>query len=980
MPSSKLKNNIPVLATATVYMAGIAGFLKFAPQIAENIKSFCDTLGIDLWIGMALLSIPLLITIALKAVNLVKMWWTQKYTVLGTEEANVYKHGYFRITPFSGSERDITEYCSRRRPDGLEEQLVDWLEGSDEPILFLTGKSGTGKSSILSAAVLPKLKEINPELNIVNSRIFNDPLDDIRQSLLKPGAIWKQSTSPPDDLLNLLNKAVVRSPLLLVIDQFEELLILHNEEVRGPMESVLRQIRDNPIKDLRILLVVRDDYLPQLGEADRYLPPLRLGYNWRQVGPFNQHTATQFIATSGTSLTERQISNLLSDVNVIEEVRGLYRPIILNMVGLALERNIAGKKRLPILNRQSLLSSLVEDEIGNDDDTRQILSLMVTEAGTKRPVAIEFLADTLKMSIASVKAILTKLSASGITRKLSQHDTNWEISHDFIARILSVILTRWKGAIFRKFKPWIAPAVSLILLIVMSYSPSQEKQIIAIQESLDKFFISLAIQDQERSLVIYRSSEALIEEQLELLIKYSYLASIDSLVIDLKEGSNLLSIPESIVNIRSLRKLVIRSRDNLRSLPQSIGQMVSLKELYISNNWKIKGLPETLAQLSSLGLLVIESNPSIKELPDSLGKLNSLEVLVIKRNRALTEIPSSVGELHSLRSFYIEDNPKLETLPDTLDKLLTLESLTIKENYNLKVLPNSIGGIQNLKDLVISGSHQLNLIPESLAQLQSLRSLEITNLKINHPLPYSLGNLRQLRVLGLRNIRGPIEIPDSLGELSQLETLEIGGIDSIQVFPESLGRLSQLKKLSIYSLSRPQMLFESLGHLGSLEDLLIERMGELANLPESIGELRSLKKLTLNNANKITLLPPSLTQLKHLEFLRIQSMNKLCALPQDLGNLESLEYIFIENNDCLDEIPESIGRLQSLKQLGIESNDSIETLPESLIELSSLEYLSVHGNASLIIPPAYKRELPPIKNIDFSNNGLMEHTIMVPLR
>jgi hypothetical protein len=90
--------------------------------------------------------------------------------------------GYFRLTPYTARQRTAFQ-----RADHAHEWVREWIEDAREPILFLTGASGTGKSSLLQAHVIPALGEAG--WLVVTARSFADPLGALRSALTAPGVI-----------------------------------------------------------------------------------------------------------------------------------------------------------------------------------------------------------------------------------------------------------------------------------------------------------------------------------------------------------------------------------------------------------------------------------------------------------------------------------------------------------------------------------------------------------------------------------------------------------------------------------------------------------------------------------------------------------------------------------------------------------------------------------------------------------------------
>lgn len=88
---------------------------------------------------------------------------------------------------------------------------------------YLTGLSGSGKSSMLAAGVVPNLVRLNTL--IIRLRSYQDPVAVLEQELLRPGVIWKKPAIEAIGIRPLLERAsryIRPRRLLIVLDQFEE--------------------------------------------------------------------------------------------------------------------------------------------------------------------------------------------------------------------------------------------------------------------------------------------------------------------------------------------------------------------------------------------------------------------------------------------------------------------------------------------------------------------------------------------------------------------------------------------------------------------------------------------------------------------------------------------------------------------------------------------------------------------------------------
>ena len=178
----------------------------------------------------------------------------------------------------------------------LIKQLIDQLQSSR--FLAIVGPSGSGKSSVVKAGLVPKLRKPalsltkggevarSEEWFIVEMVPSSHPFEELEAALLRV------AIEPPDGLIEPLQKDVrgltrtlkrIMPPaeanngepgqLLLVIDQFEELFTLVEDEAQRQLfiDSLLAALNE-PRSQLRIVLTLRADFydrplqLPELAK------------------------------------------------------------------------------------------------------------------------------------------------------------------------------------------------------------------------------------------------------------------------------------------------------------------------------------------------------------------------------------------------------------------------------------------------------------------------------------------------------------------------------------------------------------------------------------------------------------------------------------------------------------------------------------------------------------------------------------------
>jgi DNA-binding SARP family transcriptional activator/basic membrane lipoprotein Med (substrate-binding protein (PBP1-ABC) superfamily) len=330
--------------------------------------------------------------------------------------------------PFKGlrafRERDAADFFGRERIVG---DVVRRL-GQGDRLIALVGPSGSGKSSILKAGVIPAVrKDASAEEWFVAEMVPGaHPFAELEAALLRA------SLDGPDSLGDQLAggatgtlRAVLRmlpnqsSRMVLAIDQFEELFTLvDDEEVRARFLAQLIPVLDDPHGRIVVVLTLRSDF---------YSRPLRypdfgtrLGDGIVNVTPMLpdelEAAARKPAWNAGVTLEPSLLAKMLSDV--IGEPGAL--PLFQYTLTELFERR--GADTLTLADYETLggvegtLSRRAEDRYAELDDaereaTRQLLLRLVAVTGdeewTRRRVPAAEILD-LGMEVVALQTVIER--------------------------------------------------------------------------------------------------------------------------------------------------------------------------------------------------------------------------------------------------------------------------------------------------------------------------------------------------------------------------------------------------------------------------------------------------------------------------------------------------------------------------------------------------------------------------------------------
>jgi len=801
LPGKVLGRTAALLALG-VLMLGFAGSLDLA------IEKF---LGFPLeppWHKYALLiGLPVLIVGAQIAVEWQAERRRRKAQALAVK-IDTAQEGYFRIGPYLDTAQDRAKFD---RADKAHEKILDWIKRAELVPLYLTGDSGSGKSSVLNAYALPELRQAG--WTIVEARAWQDPEAALRDAVLKLAGERKWKLSDAANLRALIETLARRADekVLLVLDQFEEFVILAGPERQKAFAALIADLRAKPIKGLKLLLVLRSDYTA--GLDDLGLPPFRQGENWRETGRFTIAAGTRFMARSGLALQPEALDRLATSAAELDDSPGMIRPITLNVIGHVLTE---GRASAPSLDAGRLVRHYIEQSV-EQPAIRQfaprVLKELVTEQGTKRPRSEADLVAETGLRPGEVRAVMNGLWTAALARPLDAAQGVWELSHDFVARAVARHLGRrrldWSGLVRGYAAPALFGLMAAAVAGVVLWNAGADDRLRA---QLADYGIELSSNGLEAAAGPRFKSEnwarvcEILSREAELQTLNLSLTQVDDIapLTDLRALEQLNLSGTLVADVAPLKELTAL-------------QLLDLSETQVLDIAPLKHL-NALRQLNLSGTQVTDVA--------SLRGMKALEQLDLANTKIANIVP--LKDLRTLEQFNLSGTLVADVAP--LKDLTALQSLSLSSTQ--------IADISPLKDL--RALKTLNLVSTPLtdiAPLKDLRALKTLNLAYT-PLANiaPLGALTALQILSLSHSQVADIAP--LNDLRALEQLDLSDTQVAGIAP-----LKDLKALQSLNLSRTQV-----ADIVPLRELTTLRSLSLDNTPAGdftpLQDLPMLKKIS----------------------------------------------------------------------------------------------------------------------------------------
>jgi WD40 repeat protein len=369
------------------------------------------------------------------------------------------------LAPFDESELDALLFFGRERET---EVTVANLLASRLTILY--GPSGVGKSSLLRAGVVRRIRELAGKRAIgrgpdgaivVVSAWADDPVaavagaiaDEVRGLVKRSGAGPAEGSSLADVIAHW--STVLDGDIYLVLDQLEEHFVYHAAQGPGTLVGELPEVVLRPRLRANVLLSLRDDALAQLDVFKASIPSLFA--NSLRLDRLDRAAATAAILGP-----LQRWNDIVPDADRVEIEPALVDAVLAQVVAAG----EPGRVEAPYL--QLVMERLWNEELGQGSSVLRVATLaelggasaivrehldralggldapgqeaaarmfqhLVTPSGTKVAHRVSDLAEFARTPVATVAPVLASLGRDRILRPLDDGSDRYEIFHDVLA-------------------------------------------------------------------------------------------------------------------------------------------------------------------------------------------------------------------------------------------------------------------------------------------------------------------------------------------------------------------------------------------------------------------------------------------------------------------------------------------------------------------------------------------------------------------
>lgn len=314
---------------------------------------------------------------------------------------------------------------------------------------ILHGRSGAGKSSLLRAGLLPRLREQGHEVFVL--RCFTPPLEQMLRALQNNA----QSSGELSALVLQRTASTPECALIFLLDQFEELFFLLDENPRRDFIRALAELYAHENLPVRFVFAIREDMLAEMSQLKVALP--EIFHHEYRLKRLNLEQAGRAIIepakAAGCAWEPALVEKILADLSDGESVDPPQLQIVCDRLYDARARDgqvsLAAYEKLG--TAAQILTNYLERVLQrfNAEDldlAKELLTALISAESQRLVLRVEEvltrIAARTQQSATRLKHLLEELARARIVRFRNHGGEGWiELAHDFLLPEISRWLT-----------------------------------------------------------------------------------------------------------------------------------------------------------------------------------------------------------------------------------------------------------------------------------------------------------------------------------------------------------------------------------------------------------------------------------------------------------------------------------------------------------------------------------------------------------
>jgi hypothetical protein len=335
-------------------------------------------------------------------------------------------------------------------------------------LALLYGASGTGKTSLLQAGVLPRLERADPPYETITVRALDDPALVIRRTCQR--RLPKGNLPQDGSLLELLTAVCdeVGRHVVIILDQFEEFFVRFSPQHRAAFIEDLGMLYDAQDVPVKIVFSLREDWLASMSEIESRIP--EVFRSKMRLQPLSRAQAREAITKPVAQLEMRYepqlVERLLDDLadekpfeGAANESAAVMPPHLQLVCDALFDRARAdGRDTIGMADYEfmggarDILARYIDDALQEHpseerDVAKRVLVSLVTSQDTKNAADQNAIAAEVGVEQEVVERVLVRLVSQRLVRR-TVDDRGYELAHDILAEEIA----GWVGEEERQIK------------------------------------------------------------------------------------------------------------------------------------------------------------------------------------------------------------------------------------------------------------------------------------------------------------------------------------------------------------------------------------------------------------------------------------------------------------------------------------------------------------------------------------------------